>query len=55
MWLYVLALRMAQRGYQVVVYESVGLIYEKSDISAGRSINLALSEQRFKGSSYGWY
>lgn len=42
-----LALRMAQRGYQVEVYESRPDI-RKSDFSAGRSINLALSDRGFK-------
>ena len=42
-----LALRMAQRGYQVVVYES-RFDLRKSDISAGRSINLALSNRGLK-------
>ena len=42
-----LALRMAQRGYQVVVYESRSDL-RKSDISAGRSINLALSNRGLK-------
>ena len=42
-----LALRMAQRGYQVVVYESRSDL-RKSDISVGRSINLALSNRGLK-------
>ena len=42
-----LALRMAQRGYQVGVYESRSDL-RKSDISAGRSINLALSNRGLK-------
>ncbi len=42
-----LALRLAQRGYQVKVYESRPDI-RKSDISAGRSINLALSNRGLK-------
>ncbi len=42
-----LALRMAQRGYQVIVYESRSDL-RKSDISAGRSINLALSNRGLK-------
>ena len=42
-----LALRLAQRGYQVEVYESRPDI-RKSDISAGRSINLALSNRGLK-------
>ena len=42
-----LALRMAQRGYQVVVYE-IRSDLRKSDISAGRSINLALSNRGLK-------
>ena len=42
-----LALRMAQRGYQVVVYESRSDL-RKSNISAGRSINLALSNRGLK-------
>ena len=42
-----LTLRMAQRGYQVVVYESRSDLRE-SDISAGRSINLSLSDRGLK-------
>lgn len=42
-----LALRMAQRGYQVLVYESRSDL-RKSDISAGRSINLSLSDRGLK-------
>lgn len=42
-----LALRLAQRGYQVEVYES-RTDSRKSDISAGRSINLALSDRGLK-------
>ena len=42
-----LALRMAQRGYQVGVYESRSDL-RKSDISYGRSINLALSNRGLK-------
>ena len=42
-----LALRMAQRGYQVVVYERRSDLRE-SDISAGRSINLSLSDRGLK-------
>ena len=42
-----LALRMAQRGYQVGVYESRSDL-RKSDISSGRSINLALSNRGLK-------
>ena len=42
-----LALRMAQRGYQVELYESRPDI-RKSDFSAGRSINLSLSDRGFK-------
>lgn len=42
-----LALRLAQRGYKVNVYESrPDLRY--TDISAGKSINLALSDRGFK-------
>ena len=43
-----LALRMAQRGYQVTVYESRPDL-RITDISAGRSINLALSDRGLKG------
>lgn len=39
-----LALRLAQRGYKVVVYESRPDL-RTTDISAGRSINLALSDR----------
>ena len=42
-----LALRLAQRGYRVTVYESRPDL-RKVDISAGRSINLALSDRGFK-------
>ncbi|CAL2093376.1 NAD(P)/FAD-dependent oxidoreductase [Tenacibaculum sp. 190524A05c] len=42
-----LALRLAQRGFQVEVYESRPDL-RKVDISAGRSINLALSDRGFK-------
>ena len=42
-----LALRLAQRGYRVSVYESRPDL-RKVDISAGRSINLALSDRGFK-------
>jgi len=42
-----LALRLAQRGYRVRVYESRPDL-RKVDISAGRSINLALSDRGFK-------
>jgi len=42
-----LALRMAQRGYKVEVYESRPDL-RITDISAGRSINLALSDRGFK-------
>lgn len=42
-----LALRLAQRGYQVTVYESRPDL-RKVDISAGRSINLALSDRGLK-------
>lgn len=42
-----LALRMAQRGYQVTVYEGRPDL-RKTDISAGRSINLALSNRGLK-------
>ena len=42
-----LALRLAQRGYQVEVYESRSDL-RKTDISAGRSINLALSDRGLK-------
>lgn len=42
-----LALRLAQRGYIVEVYESRPDL-RKVDISAGRSINLALSDRGFK-------
>lgn len=43
-----LALRLAQRGYNVNVYESRPDL-RVTDISAGRSINLALSDRGFKG------
>ena len=42
-----LALRMAQRGYRVNVYESRPDL-RKTDISAGKSINLALSDRGLK-------
>ncbi len=42
-----LALRLAQRGYKVALYESRPDL-RKVDISAGRSINLALSDRGFK-------
>jgi kynurenine 3-monooxygenase len=42
-----LALRLAQRGYHVNVYESRPDL-RITDISAGRSINLALSDRGFK-------
>ncbi len=42
-----LALRMAQRGYKVEVYESRPDL-RTTDITAGRSINLALSDRGFK-------
>ena len=42
-----LALRMAQRGYQVEVYESRSDL-RKSVVSAGRSINLSLSDRGLK-------
>ena len=42
-----LALRLAQRSYKVEVYESRPDL-RKVDISAGRSINLALSDRGFK-------
>ncbi|MDT7832805.1 NAD(P)/FAD-dependent oxidoreductase [Flavobacteriaceae bacterium S356] len=42
-----LALRLAQRGYQVEVYESRPDL-RTTDISAGRSINLALSDRGLK-------
>ncbi|TVZ57047.1 kynurenine 3-monooxygenase [Lutibacter sp. Hel_I_33_5] len=42
-----LALRLAQRGYKVEVYESRPDL-RKVDISSGRSINLALSDRGFK-------
>ncbi|MFZ3576014.1 FAD-dependent oxidoreductase [Tenacibaculum finnmarkense] len=42
-----LALRLAQRGYKVAVYESRPDL-RTVDISAGRSINLALSDRGFK-------
>jgi kynurenine 3-monooxygenase len=43
-----LALRMAQRGYNVSVYE-MRPDMRKTTVSAGRSINLALSDRGFKG------
>ena len=42
-----LALRLAQRGFRVELYESRPDL-RKVDISAGRSINLALSDRGFK-------
>jgi kynurenine 3-monooxygenase len=42
-----LALRLAQRGYKVEVFESRPDL-RTTDISAGRSINLALSDRGFK-------
>ncbi|WP_275314704.1 FAD-dependent oxidoreductase [Tenacibaculum bernardetii] len=42
-----LALRLAQRGFKVTVYESRPDL-RTTDISAGRSINLALSDRGFK-------
>jgi kynurenine 3-monooxygenase len=42
-----LSLRLAQRGYKVAVYESRPDL-RTTDISAGRSINLALSDRGFK-------
>jgi kynurenine 3-monooxygenase len=42
-----LAIRLAQRGYQVELFESRPDM-RKTDISAGRSINLALSERGLK-------
>lgn len=42
-----LALRLAQRGYNVSVYESRPDL-RTTDISAGKSINLALSDRGFK-------
>ena len=42
-----LALRLAQRGFKVAVYESRPDL-RITDISAGRSINLALSDRGFK-------
>ena len=42
-----LALRLAQRGFKVAVYESRPDL-RKTDISAGRSINLALSDRGLK-------
>lgn len=42
-----LALRLAQRGFKIAVYESRPDL-RKVDISAGRSINLALSDRGFK-------
>ncbi len=42
-----LALRLAQRGYHVNVYES-RLDLRTTDISVGKSINLALSDRGFK-------
>lgn len=42
-----LALRLAQRGYKVTIFESRPDL-RTTDISAGRSINLALSDRGFK-------
>ena len=42
-----LALRLAQRGFKVTIYESRPDL-RTTDISAGRSINLALSDRGFK-------
>ena len=42
-----LALRLAQRGYKIELYESRPDL-RKTDISAGRSINLALSDRGLK-------
>ena len=42
-----LALRLAQRGFKIEVYESRSDL-RNSDISAGRSINLALSDRGLK-------
>ena len=42
-----LALRLAQRGYKIELYESRPDL-RTTDISAGRSINLALSDRGFK-------
>ena len=42
-----LALRLAQRGFQVEVYEGRPDL-RTNDISAGRSINLALSNRGFQ-------
>ena len=42
-----LALRLAQRGFKIEVYESRSDL-RTSDISAGRSINLALSDRGLK-------
>ncbi|WP_420552729.1 FAD-dependent oxidoreductase [Tenacibaculum aiptasiae] len=42
-----LALRLAQRGYKIAMYESRPDL-RTTDISAGRSINLALSDRGFK-------
>jgi kynurenine 3-monooxygenase len=43
-----MALRLAQRGYEVSVFERRPDL-RKADISAGRSINLALSDRGLKG------
>ena len=43
-----LAIRMAQRGYVVRLYERMPDM-RKSEVPAGRSINLALSDRGFKG------
>lgn len=45
-----LALRMAQRGYKITLVEKRADL-RKADISAGRSINLALSNRGIKGIS----
>jgi kynurenine 3-monooxygenase len=42
-----LAVRLAQRGYQVDLYEKMGDM-RKQPVAAGRSINLALSDRGFK-------
>ena len=42
-----LALRLAQRGFKITIYESRPDL-RTTDISAGRSINLALSDRGFK-------
>ncbi len=48
-----LALRLAQRGYKVEVYESRPDL-RTTDISAGRSINLALSDRGLKALTFMW-